>query len=77
MEDIIEKAQKMGKDGGLQSQSDSDAKILALTKMKDQVFQDVQNFVQEREKTHWRNWDELKSKDDKYKEWMDDKLEDQ
>jgi hypothetical protein len=41
MEDIIEKAQKMGKDGGLQSQSDSDAKILALTKMKDQVFQDV------------------------------------
>jgi len=71
MEDIIDKAQKMRKDGGLESQSDSDAKIAALTKMKDQVFQDVQNFVHEREKTHWREWDEHKSKDPKYKEWMD------
>jgi hypothetical protein len=31
----------------------------------------VQNFVLEREKTHWREWDEHKSKDPKYKEWMD------
>jgi len=38
MEDIIEKAQKMGKEGALESQTDSDAKILALTNMKDQVF---------------------------------------
>ena len=56
MEDLIDKAQryKLKPDVLLEQE------IAELTALRDQTFKDLQEFVQNREKSHWRNWDKFK-----------------
>lgn len=71
MEDLIDKAQ-----GVKDYKSDEEAKLELerLQQLKDQTFQDLQDFVREREKHHWRNWDKLKDTDSKFRLFLEEKL---
>lgn len=58
MEEVIDKAQKL--DMQPWNQEESEAQLEKLRILRDRTFQDVREFVAEREKTHWREWDDKK-----------------
>jgi hypothetical protein len=53
MEDLIDKAQRLH----TQPNDLLEQEMLQLKKLRDQTFEDLQDFVKQREKNPWRNWD--------------------
>ena len=53
MEDLIDKAQRLR----TQPNSQLELELQQLKVLRDQTFEDLHDFVKQREKNPWRNWD--------------------
>lgn len=60
MEDLVDRVQRYN----LKPDKALEEEIKHLKKLRDQVFDDLQTFVREREKHHWREWDRYKYEND-------------
>ncbi len=56
MEELIDKAQRLK----LKPDAELELEMQQIKKLRDQTFDDLQTFVKNREKFHWRKWDKRK-----------------
>jgi hypothetical protein len=56
MEELIDKAQRLK----LRPDVELKLELQQMKKLRDQTFDDLQTFVKNREKFHWRKWDKWK-----------------
>ena len=57
MEDLLDRVQRLK----VKPDKELSEEVQSLRRLRDQIFDDLQTFVREREKHHWRIWDKYKS----------------